>query len=342
MKSLNSFWSLFCLALAILVLPCCAGKSDMRSELIKFMRSVGLEKQLCAGVKVSAEQNGVINIADEGNFLVQYKILTPAIARDPNITIEPDVCIAPSAGKVVVVTHGWVDKAESDWPAEMASAIAQKVDPNQWLCASFDWRKGAVALNPVEAAQYARDIAGPRLAAALQALSPNLSHVHIIAHSAGAWAAESAAREIAAENPGTQIHLTFLDAYIPPTWDQKQLGKIDSKAPHWAEHYYTKDITFNMTQTDLTNAYNVDITKIDPYWKEHEFPYHWYLATVQGRYQRRMEKKFEVVDTFEGTKYGFERGLEAGTENFKKSLTLKTGNQAVKLKKVDKVENDSK
>jgi len=342
MKSLNAFWSLLCLALAILVLPCCAGKADMRSELIKFMRSVGLEKQLRAGVKVSNDQNGVINIADKGNFLVQYKILTPALACDPNITVEPDIYIPPSTDKAVIVTHGWVDKAESDWPAEIAAALAQKVDPNQWLCASFDWRKGAVSLNPVEAAQYARDIAGPRLAVALKTLAPKLSHVHIIAHSAGAWAADSAAKTIAGESPGTQIHLTFLDAYIPPTWDQKQLGMVDSKAQHWAEHYYTKDITFNVTQTDLANAYNVDITKIDPYWKEHEFPYHWYLATVQGRYQRRMEKKFEVVDAFEGIMYGFERCLEAGVENFKKSCILTPGNEAIKLERIDNTENASK
>ena len=333
MKNSNSFWPLCYLTLAILVLPCCAEKGDVRRGTIKLMRSIGLEKQLHAGVHIALDRNNLLTISDKGNYLVQYKILTPAVACDPNITIEPNICIEPSVDRVVVVTHGWIDKAESDWPAETAAAIAQKTDPNQWLCASFDWRKGAVALNPVEAAQYARDIAGPRLAAALQALSPKLSHVHLIAHSAGVWAADSAAKKIVEKSPGTQIHLTFLDAYIPPNWDQKQLAQVDSKAPHWAEHYYSKDITFNVTQTDLANAHNIDLTKIDRYWKEHEFPYHWYLATVKGRYQRKMEEKFEVVDIFEDTEYGFARSLEAGKENFKKSLTLKTGNEAVELQR---------
>ena len=334
MKSLNAFWSLFCLALAILVLPCCAGKGDVRRNTIKLMRSIGLEEQLQAGVHISHDKNGLVIIADKGNFLVQYKILTPALARDPNITIEPDIYIAPSTDKVVVVTHGWVDKAESDWPAEIASAIAQKTDPNQWLCTSFDWRKGAVVLNPVEAAKYARDIAGPRLAAALHALSPNLSHVHIIAHSAGVWAADSAAKEIAKTNPDTTIHITFLDAYIPPGFDQKELGLLDSNTTCWAEHYYTKDITFNVTQTDLANAHNIDLTKIDPWFKEHKFPYRWYAATITGRYDmQKLEKNLTLINAIDGIGYGFPRSLEVGVENFKKSLTLTVGNKAVKLKR---------
>ena len=276
----------------------------------------------------------MVVIADKGNFFVQYKILTPALACDPNITVDSDIYIAPSTDKAVIVTHGWVDKAESDWPAEITSSIAQKVDPNQWLCASFDWRKGAVVLNPVEAAQYARDIAGPRLAAALQKLSPNLGHVHLIAHSAGAWVVDSAAKEIAKTNPNTSIHLTFLDAYVPPKWSRKQLGLLASNADCWAEHYYTKDITFDVTQANLDNAHNVDITKIDPWFKEHRFPYRWYAATITGTYDmQKFEKNLTLINAINGIGYGFPRSLEAGEENFKKSLTLTVGNKAIKLKR---------
>jgi hypothetical protein len=336
MKNNKSLITVFCLALAILVLPCCAEKGDVRRNTIKFMESIGMDKQLRAGVHISNGKNGMITISDKGNYFVQYKVLTPAVSCDPNITIESDVLIQPTVNKAVIVTHGWIDKAEQDWPAQMTKAIAEKVDPNEWLCASFDWRKGSVALNPVEAAEYARDIAGPRLTAALKSLPNEFKHIHIIAHSAGAWVAGSAAKTIAKAKPNTQIHLTFLDAYLPPKWSQQELGQIDSNAPHWAEHYYSKDITMNVTDVDLANAHNVDVTKIDSWFKEHQFPYHWYLATIKGQYQRKMEQKIEVVDTLKGTKYGFARSLEAGVSNFKKSLTLETGNKAVKLKKPSK------
>ena len=323
-----------CLTLVILVFPCYAQKAEARPELIKFARSIGLKKQLQAGVHISRDKNGLVVIADKGNFFVQYKILTPALACDPNITVDSDIDITTSVDKAVVVTHGWVDKAESDWPAEITSSIAQRVDPNQWLCASFDWRKGAVVLNPVEAAQYARDIAGPRLAAALQELSPNLGHVHLIAHSAGAWVVDSAAKEIAKTNPDTSIHLTFLDAYLPPKWSRKELGLHDSDAECWAEHYYTKDMTFDVTQANLDNAHNVDITKIDPWFKEHRFPYRWYAATITGTYDmQKFEKNLTLINAINGIGYGFPRSLEAGEENFKKSLTLNIGNKAVKLKR---------
>ena len=248
----------------------------------------------------------------------------------------------PTVDKAVVVTHGWIDKAEKDWPARLTNTIAQKVDPNEWLCASFDWRKGSVSLNPVEAARYARDIAGPRLAAALKALPNKFKHVHIIGHSAGVWAANSAAKKITKNFPHTQIHLTFLDAYTLPTWNQQQLGLIDSCAPHWAEHYYTKDLTFNVTQTNLTNAHNVNITAADPWFKEHNFPYRWYSATVSGKYRKMAEKNVELVDTLDGTEYGFARSLEAGTDNFNQSLKLNTGNKALKLKKTGKTKKPSK
>ena len=135
MKNSKLLNILFCLTLAVFVLPCFADKGDVRRNTIKFMRSIGLDKQLYAGVYVSYDKNGLLTISDKGNFLVQHKILTPALARDPNIVIEPDVSIPDSVDKVVVVTHGWIDKAESDWPAEIASAIAERTDPNQWLCA---------------------------------------------------------------------------------------------------------------------------------------------------------------------------------------------------------------
>jgi len=307
---------------------------DARAEVIKFMRSVGWDKKLAAGVKVSADGAGVIEITDEGVFIVQYMIVGPAACADAKIDVDSDVKIRRTVNKAVVVTHGWLDKSAGDWPYDIAEAITCRVDPNEWVCVFFDWRGGAAVINPVDAAKYARDIAGPRLAGAVKKLGVKFDHVHLIGHSAGSWAVNSAAKILARDLPAA-VHITFLDAYVPPKWDEKKLGDIKGNPGSWVEHYYTKDITLKVTQMDLSNAYNVDITAIDPWVKEHEFPYRWYYATIAGQYKHWVgERKEKVVKRFGGVDYGFDRSKEAAAGNWQKSLSLKKGKRAVRLRKI--------
>ena len=66
--------------------------------------------------------------------------------------------------------------------------------------------------------------------------------------------------------------------------------------------------------------------------KEHHFPYKWYIATITGKYRDRdHEKNEDVVTAHGGIDYGFERSMEAGRENYERSLHLKIGNKAVKF-----------
>jgi len=237
--------------------------------------------------------------------------------------------------KIVVVTHGWIDKGASDWPADIAQAFVERTDPNEWVCAFFDWKGGAAVVSPVDAAKYGRDIAGPRLVAALSKLPNRFKHVHLIGHSAGSWTVNSAAKLICEKLTPATFHLTYLDAYVPSGWDPVDIADIAAWSPKttcYAEHYYTKDITFKVTELDLPNTINVDITAIDPWFKEHEFPYRWYCASITGGFDRFDEKKSKVVTSHEGTEYGFARSLEAGPENWRKSLTLKKGDLTVKLR----------
>lgn len=310
---------------------------DARKEVIKFMENAGMEKYLHAPVTVSQVRPGLLSIADEGIFAIQHELLTPEAASDPNVVIEPSVAIAPAAKNICIVTHGWLDKGENKWPQEMATSIADRVDPNDWTCISYDWKGGSAVITSVQAAEYARDIAGPRLAAAVASLGIDVAHVHLVGHSAGSWTIHSAAKRIAAANPNVTIHLTFLDAYVPEKWNPEILGHVFTEAKRqksqlWAEHYYTRDITFKVTQHNLPNAHNVDITAIDPLIKEHEFPYRWYAATVTGKYTRWDEKNEKVVTAAGKTQYGFARSREAGQKNWAKSTQLKRGNKAIRIK----------
>ena len=220
----------------------------------------------------------------------------------------------------------------------MAAAMGERVDPNEWVCGSYDWKGGSIVFTSIQAAEYARDIAGPRLARAILALGGDFKHIHLIGHSAGSWAINSAAKRLAFADHDIQIHLTFLDAYVPSQWNEDLLGRVfldpqRQKTQCWAEHYYTKDITFVVTEHDLKYAHNVDISAVDPLISEHEFPYRWYTATITGKYTRWDEKKETVHTRSGGIDYGFKRSLESGRSNWTQSRTLKTGNTAVKLEK---------
>ena len=312
--------------------------SQTREKVIEVLKSTAMSDKIEAPVTITSDDSGVIAITDEGSFVVQYLIMTPQLSAEPNLLIDDNVKIPPTANKIVIVTHGWIDKGRNDWPSDIIEALSNKVDPNEWVCSFFDWAEGAGVVSPIYAAQYSRDIAGPRLAKAILNITENpnqFKHIHLIAHSAGAWVINSAARIIATQTKAT-IHLTFLDAYVPPSWSSKELGNIETTADFWAEHYYTKDFTLNTTHHDLPNAHNVDITKIDPWFKEHEFPYRWYYATVVGKYQQKdWERKEPVATNFQGVNYGFVRSREAGKNNWQKSLILKRGKKALKADKLE-------
>lgn len=240
------------------------------------------------------------------------------------------------AKSLVVVTHGWIEKGEDDWPEDMAVAIQKKVDPNSWRCGYFDWSAGAKTLNATTAVKYARNTAGPKLAEDILAEYPDLKHIHLIAHSSGCWVISEAAI-IIAERSDCDIHLTFIEAYVPKSMAEAELGDVNMADPakFWADHYYTRDYTLSWTQHDLTHAHNVDITKIDPWIKDHNFPWKWYLATINGKYP---EKKFldsrKLITTCGQTEYGFTRAKEASDPNgWNESLKLLPGNKGIKFGK---------
>jgi pimeloyl-ACP methyl ester carboxylesterase len=309
---------------------------DARREIIKFMENSGMERYLQAPVAVTATPSGVLSIVDAGIFAIQYELLRPDVSCDPNVTLDAGIAIPSTADKLVIVTHGWLDKGENNWPGKMAEAIAAKTDPNEWVCVCYDWKGGSAVITSVQAAQYARDVAGPRLAAAIDGLGHPFRHIHLVGHSAGSWTVHAAAERLAATRPDTAFHLTFLDAYVPEKWDPDGLGRIFSDADRqksrcWAEHYYTKDITWKVTQHDLKYAHNVDITDLDPFIKEHEFPYRWYLATITGSYDRWDEKNEPVHTRFGGIDYGFARSRESGNPNWTQTRKLEMHNKAVEI-----------
>jgi hypothetical protein len=229
---------------------------------------------------------------------------------------------------IVVVVHGWLEGGRDNWGEYTAQAIADRVDPGRWSCGYYEWSKGAVTINPRDAARYARDEAGPHLAADMLALRNDYRHIHLVGHSSAAWLVSEAAKILAAETKA-DIHLTFLDAYVPLGWDQAQLGDVNMPGrTYWADHYYTRDLTLDVTGQKLTHAHNIDVTAIDPWFKDHNFPRYWYYATIAGRYppHHLALKNEKVVSGCSGIEYGFSRSLEADPNAWQQSLKLPMGN----------------
>ncbi|HUW20290.1 MAG TPA: hypothetical protein VMW16_13410 [Sedimentisphaerales bacterium] len=242
---------------------------------------------------------------------------------------------SPAKG-LVVVTHGWIEKGRGGWPEDMTRQIHKRADPNLWLCGYFDWSEGAKTVSPTEAAKYARDIAGPKLAEEIIRTKGNWRHIHLLGHSCGCWVVSEAAK-ILAPKTKADWHLTFFDAYVPPSWKESSLGDVNAPADVncWAEHYYTRDLTLGWTQQDLSFAHNVDITIIDGVFRNHNFPWQWYYATIGGRYPKTgFTGKAKSVFIADGVEYGFARSRECGgSEAWEISRGLPIGNRAVRLKK---------
>jgi len=262
------------------------------------------------------------------------------IAPDANETL----CSLPAQGatcdepNLVVITHGWYER--EPWPEWMAMAVARRVDRRAWRCGWCDWRGQARRLRPAQAATIGRDTVGPQLGQEIIRMSAGWRHVHLVGHSAGAWVVNAAAEIVAAQS-AADIHITFLDAYVPDGWDERVLGRLaDRPREHrWIEHYFTRDV-FNLTENRLTCAHNVDITAINPGFPGHKFPWHWYLATITGRYttnERWSDRP--VFSRTDGRIYGFARAREAGASSWAESLTLTTEGSGVRISRPDDSRN---
>lgn len=134
-----------------------------------------------------------------------------------------------SAKKIVVVIHGWNrtsgDPFAGEFQALKNSLYPRLANKTGWSLVFYEWSADADtgnasldatlapdAVNPTKAAEIAH-LHGQHLGELL-AKSANFQNVHFIAHSAGTWAARSAARYLM-ENTGAKVQITLLDPFIP-------------------------------------------------------------------------------------------------------------------------------
>lgn len=246
----------------------------------------------------------------------------------------------PGKDSLVVVTHGWINRELSPfvppdptWVDSMSNSIAQYLTGhglNSWQIYGYKWANNAWKVSAPDALYNARQ-EGLNLGSAIAV--QGWSHVHLIGHSAGAQLIQTASEWIKSVSPTTMVQCTFLDAYV----GNNGAGITNyGKGTDWSDSYFSRDLfTGSVTEACLSNAYNVDVTLLDPFkvsgiskfpssitdpieickitGTSHEWPYMFYENTIVGN-----------VDLhYEG--FGFPLSKEAGNWDFAKN-NYPTGN----------------
>jgi hypothetical protein len=164
---------------------------------------------------------------------------------------------------LVIVTHGWELEgpfANISWITGMADAIRTRVDPAKWVVMPFDWAIAAWSLDP-DVALF-RGVAVGGLYAKLRLQSQHWEHIHFIGHSAGSAVIEAMAQQLKSGANPPEIHETFLDPYtefITLAGQQVYGANAD-----WSDCYFVNDWTGASTGGGLADAFNVDISWVDP------------------------------------------------------------------------------
>lgn len=206
----------------------------------------------------------------------QLFILPQIIDKPPPLPTY-GICPLPEPNKdsLVLVTHGWINLDIETIPqaiafiTPMSNSIVQSfaaLGMGNWQVAGYLWPDKAAyplwfGMGPV-LALYNAEQEGKMLGDQI-ASKGTWKHIHFIAHSAGAGLIQKATEQIRSSLPNTVIHCTFLDAF-----DGALGGEAGEYGSHstWADSYFVRDMLqwVGWTGRLLPNAYNVDVTTLDP------------------------------------------------------------------------------
>ena len=220
-------------------------------------------------------------ISNTVNFTVKENIVNSDSPWSSATRYDTDLSASKSTN-LVIITHGVCGSASDSWMAHMRDDIV-KADTKNTALRLYDWSAGSGATtickvsnnigNPLAAYGNAAKEGG-YLAQQIEALDPMPTHIHLIAHSAGANVIQKAVDRLADDyyngeiKKAPSIQLTFLDAFIPNSADQKTFGDLSGgHTGHvlsgYAEQYVDTEY-LPYTNIKLPRAVNFDVTPVDP------------------------------------------------------------------------------
>ena len=228
---------------------------------------------------------------------------TPRLSN--GVKLGSDTATTDGVG-LIVVTPGRPGFESSIFPMSDAIGSGQA---GSWDVVTVDWHSvipsdgslditgdfsAAQALR-FEQSRITHDV-GESLAFWLIESGLNYDRMHLVGVSGGAWHIDGLADRIKILAPQTHIHSTLLDGYIPPiVLPGETTSAVDEvgDTADWMDHYLDVRMRREGTYTFLSNAFNIDVSKIDPDFdlktlaavlgldkKGHEYPWNWYLQTV--------------------------------------------------------------
>ncbi len=218
----------------------------------------------------------------------------------------------PVRKKLIVFVHGWnrwasdAPYSSTEWSSLYSNWLAVLRENNlDWDVVRYDWHTDAATggvifnkaagstkidstgiFNATEAAEISH-MHGQHLGELLFYLFPNLEKVHFLAHSAGSWAARTAARHLLLQS-NADVQITLLDPFMPKEGgsDDSSLGKnvmnkLDSigTAEHLLqlENYFSwdDDFAFGTQETFLWRPQDVAGHRVD-FWDVVKTDFHVY------------------------------------------------------------------
>ncbi len=231
----------------------------------------------------------------------------------------------PAKHGLILITHGWASTLDvgnlypffppdESWVDQMSNSISIYLNNHglsDWQVYGYKWVNNAWTFNAADALNNAKK-EGKRLGDSI--VAQGWTHVHFIAHSAGSGLIQAATDVIKAPgsfSDSTVVHETFLDPFVGFNFAEVYHY---GRGADMADDYFTRDkLTqsgglFTLgpyTESPLTDAYNVDVTPLDPHKKgytkfvsspngaqiaetcnetdtTHEWPINFYMNTIVG------------------------------------------------------------
>lgn len=292
-----------------------AGRGALEVEFVfsgteSFAPSVG-SRDAPISIVGHADHGGLWDTIENANRLAGTDLnalLTGGLRKVDRANAPAEVPVGPQDRRVVAYFHGWNGTPDSgQWGTFRAAFEANW--PNGWELIPYDWRndaedsllREAFGARRVSTRAYQHGIAFAELL--LQQTGGNVAGVHLIAHSAGSWAAYSAATYLHHRGPdGLQIQVTYLDPFVPdmlashsftrPFLEESSGVARNDFHPgsHRAETYWAQDNQasgtnhptweWNPSEGTVVRQVNILTNATENGWTGHNGPVRFYADTI--------------------------------------------------------------
>jgi len=168
---------------------------------------------------------GNIRLNSNPPITINYALFRRLHFRDSLTDEISGLPLDQSATKIIVLIHGWNKDSVADPFGGTAFSglntnLKAKLMGSEWKLVRYSWAEdadtgGDLIQSPVRAAEISHRH-GQHLGELLAKIVPNgdLQKVHFMAHSAGTWAARSAARYLT-QKTHAKVQITLLDPFMP-------------------------------------------------------------------------------------------------------------------------------